>query len=76
MSEAIAAYWVHVEAYYVKDGRPTSEVESIRHALRPLRRLYGRLPATECSPLKLKAVRRAYIEASYSKLRFRVAVSW
>ncbi len=65
--EVLAAYWRHAQAYYVKDGRPTSEVESLRQALRPVRRLYGQLPASQFSPLKLKTVRQAYIDADYCR---------
>jgi integrase len=59
----IAAYWRHVEGYYVKNGRPTSEQDLIRQALRVLRRLYGPTPAREFGPKGLKAVRQAMIEA-------------
>jgi hypothetical protein len=31
----------HAESYYRKDGEPTSEVCSIRHALRPLVAIFG-----------------------------------
>src|SRR6188472_1191145 len=42
VDELIAAYWQrHVVSYYVKNGRPTSEQDNIRQALRFLRRDYG-----------------------------------
>ena len=57
------AYWDrHVETYYVKDGRPTSEQDNIRQALRFLRRLYGDTPGRDFGPLALKAVRQAMID--------------
>lgn len=61
ITELIARYWRFVKSYYVKNGRPTSEQATIKHALRFLRRLYGTIPATEFSPKKLKAVREAMI---------------
>src|SRR5438874_1183111 len=46
VGELIVAYWDrHVTSYYVKHGRPTSEQDNIRQALRFLRRLYGLVPA-------------------------------
>src|SRR5262245_46336858 len=39
LSELILRYWRFVRNYYVKDGRPTSEVDTIRQALRFIRRL-------------------------------------
>jgi len=67
INQILAPHWRHVEAYYVQDEKPTTEVESIRQALRPLVRLYGRLPAAEFSPMKLKAVRAAMVDAGWCR---------
>jgi integrase len=64
----IHAYWLHVQTYYVKDGQPTSEQDTIRQALRFVRRLYGPTPAREFSPLGLKAVRQAMIDHPITQL--------
>jgi integrase len=61
--ELMVAYLRHVDAYYVKDGRPTSEPATIRLALGPLDALYGHTPARDFGPLALKAVREAYVAA-------------
>jgi hypothetical protein len=37
VNELILAYWRFVEDYYVKDGKPTSEQETIRQAVRFLK---------------------------------------
>jgi integrase len=59
VSQLIAAYWRHAQDYYRHaDGTPTSEVDCIRQALRPLRRLYGATPVTSFGPLALKALQR------------------
>ena len=64
IDELLVAYWDRrVGPYYVKDGRPTSERDNIRQALRFLRKLYGHTPARDFGPLALKAVRQAMIEA-------------
>ena len=58
VSTIAAAFWQHAQGYYKKpDGTPTSEVDTIRQALRPLRRLYGPTPAAEFGPRALKALR-------------------
>src|SRR5262245_7834566 len=62
VNELILRYWRFVKGYYVKDGRPTSEQDTIRPALRFVRRLYGSTPAKDFSPRALKAVREAMIE--------------
>jgi len=67
VSEVMVAYWRHVQGYYVKDGKPTSEVETIRYALRPLRTLYGTTPAADFGPSALKTVRRAMIEQGWCR---------
>jgi hypothetical protein len=53
------------ESYYVKDGEPTSEQESLQQALRPVKRLYANTPAKDCGLLALKAVRPGIGEASH-----------
>jgi integrase len=67
VAELILVYWRHVQTYYVKGGRPTSEQDNIRQALRPVRDLYGHTLAGEFGPLALKAVRRAMIERGWCR---------
>lgn len=68
VSELILAFWQHVQAYYRRpDGTPTGEEVNYRYALKPLRALYGDLPAAEFSPLKLKAVRQEMITAGLAR---------
>jgi integrase len=63
VNELVLRYARHVEGYYVKDGKPTSEVRNIKLALRPLRRLYGPTPARGFGPKGLKAVRAELVAA-------------
>jgi len=64
VAEVILEFWNRrVLPYYVKDGRPTSERDNIRQALRFLRRAYGHTPARDFGALGLKAVRQTMIEA-------------
>jgi integrase len=65
--ELCVAYLEHCQRYYRKDDKPTSEVASIISALRCMQRLYGRAPAAEFGPLKLKAVREAMIAAGLAR---------
>ncbi len=59
--ELIVSYMHFVRGYYRKDGRPTSEVESIRLSLKPVKELYGRQPCDEFGPTALKVVRQAMV---------------
>jgi hypothetical protein len=53
VTELIARYRVHVEAYYRRaDGTPTGEADNIAAALKPLRKLYGAAAAAEFSPFR------------------------
>jgi integrase len=82
--ELVAAYWKqHVTTYYVKDGRPTSEQDNIRQALRFVIRLYGHIAAKDFGPIALKTVRQAMIEAGRCRTlinkdihRVRAAFRW
>lgn len=58
-------YIEHAENYYRKDGKVTSEVSSIRCALKMLIKHFGRLSVNDFTPLKLKKVRDAMIAAGW-----------
>lgn len=63
VSDLILAYLRFADGYYRKNGEPTGEYDSIRHSLKPLRRLYGHLGVSDFGPLALKAVRDELIKA-------------
>jgi integrase len=56
VAEALLRYKAFCQAYYVKEGRPTKELVSIRYAMRTLRELYGSVNMAEIGPLALKAL--------------------
>jgi site-specific recombinase XerD len=58
IAELAAFYWSHVETYYVRAGKQTSQVHVVRLALEPVRELYGHTKAMDFGPLALKAVRQ------------------
>ncbi len=62
VSEVLAPYLRFANEYYRKDGRPTSEIHGIAQAIRPLKKLYGRTPAAEFGPQRMKAVRQALVD--------------
>ncbi len=63
VSELILAFIEHATKHYRHaDGRPTGELDNYRHALRPLRRLFGETLAREFGPLRLRALREAMIQ--------------
>lgn len=67
VTELLAAYWPFAEVHYRKDGQRTTELDNVRDALQPLRRLYGSTLAAAFGPKALKAVRQAMIEAGLSR---------
>jgi integrase len=67
VNDLILAYWRFAKSHYVRDGKPTTTVDSIRAALRPVRELYGSTPAAEFGPKSLKAVRQQLIGAGLSR---------
>jgi integrase len=76
LSEVILAYWQHAKDYYRRpDGTPTNEVDNIRLALRPLRRLYGHTPAADFDSLALEALREEMIRAGHCRNRVNKDVS-
>lgn len=61
MCELMVAYLEHAKIYYVKNGRQTGEARNIHDALRPVMKLYSKLPVTEFGPRALKTVREAMV---------------
>jgi integrase len=54
-------------SYYVKDSNPTNQVLLIRLAIKILRELYGREPASTFGPLALKACRDQFIKQGLAR---------
>jgi integrase len=86
MAELVERFDAHCDAYYRRDGEPTSERITFRSALRPVLTLFRALSVAEFSPKRLVAVRdemirlkwsRRYINASVRRIRqmFRWAVA-
>jgi integrase len=69
VNEILFLFWDrHAEAHYRRrDGTPTGELDNYRDSVRPLRKPYGNTPARDFSPLRLKAVRQAMIDAGLSR---------
>jgi len=62
VAEVCVQYLRWAEVYYVKDGKPTTELGNVKRAIKALRESYPCLPAKEFSPLKLKTVRQRFID--------------
>jgi site-specific recombinase XerD len=64
IAELAAAFRRHAREYYRDaDGNVSRAVDNFDEALKPVLKLYGRTPAVEFGPLRLKAVREAMISA-------------
>jgi integrase len=62
INELIVSYWTWAEKTYIDaDGTPTRELENLKDALRPLRKLYGETEAARFGPLALRTVREDMI---------------
>jgi len=73
--EVLARFMKHARTYYRKNGEVTDEVENLKYAARPLKRLYGRTIAAEFGPLALKAVREGFIAEGLSRRHINDRVS-
>lgn len=60
--EVLAAFWKLAKAYYVKNGKPTSERDAYRVIIQDVRNMYGDTEATEFGPRALKAMRQVWID--------------
>jgi hypothetical protein len=62
-----AAFWEFAERYYVKDGKPTDHLHTVRRALSLLREFYGDTPATEFGPLSVRAIQGHLVDAGRAR---------
>lgn len=67
IEDLILRFWRYAERHYVKNGKPTSELDCLRSALRPLRRMHGHTPVDSFGPVALQAVRVAMIEKGWAR---------
>ena len=69
VNELILAFWQHAKQRYVKNGKPTTEIDSFQTALGPVHELYGRESVTNFGPLALVACRQKLIDAGICRKR-------
>lgn len=62
-----AAYLKFAKTYYVKNGKVTDELHSVKIAIRHLNQNYGKTFAKDFGPLALVAVRQQMIDAGNSR---------
>jgi integrase len=67
ITQLIVAYLKFAQGYYRKHERLTSEYTDLIHALRPVKRLYGRQPVAEFGPLALQNVMQAFVDAGWAR---------
>ena len=68
LNEILARFWVYAESYYRSpDGKPTTELDSLRYAFRPLLKLYGNTEAASFGPRCLRAVQRNMVEIGWCR---------
>jgi integrase len=64
----LARFWPFAKQHYRgKDGKPSKELDNIRYAIRPLKRLYGHTLVEDFGPLALKALQQRMIEDGLSR---------
>lgn len=52
----------HAKTYYVKEGKPTTELGEFKSVMRVLCRMYGNEPVSSFGPMALKACRSRWID--------------
>jgi hypothetical protein len=64
VSEMILVFWEHAQKHYRHpNGDPTGELENLRDAIRPLRRLYGHTHTKDFGPKALRTIREEMIRS-------------
>ncbi len=60
--EVLARFFRHAKVHYRKNGQVTHEVDNIKFASVPLKRLYGHTRLSDFGPIALKAVQKQMID--------------
>ncbi|MCE9566601.1 MAG: site-specific integrase [Planctomycetes bacterium] len=68
VNEILLAFLDHAEMHYRrKDKTLTNEVSQFKQTFRPLRELYGHIPASEFGPLALRVLRERMIDLGWAR---------
>jgi integrase len=67
INEIIVRYVDHCSKYYVKDGRQTSEVGTVKMSLKPLQQFYGDLDANDFRPSHLETIRNQLVKTKLER---------
>ena len=68
VAEVLLRFIKHAEAYYRRaDGKPTPTVAHFAIAMKPVRSLFGDIPAVQFGPVALRAVREQFIAADWNR---------
>lgn len=67
VNELLLVYYRFAEGYYRKNGKPTSQLDRVRLALKPVKELYGHTGAKTFGPKALKAVRDVMIRNDWTR---------
>lgn len=68
VNELLLGYWRHAQGYYRdQGGNPSRELDNVRDALKPLRRLYGLTPAADFGALALRSVREEMVRSGLAR---------
>lgn len=67
INEIILGFYRWAEGYYRKGDKPTSQVATIRAALKDLRTLFGIEPASQFGPIKLDTLRSHWVAGGVSR---------
>ena len=63
----ILQYFRFAKTYYVKNGKTTEEIVSLRIALRRLRKMYGTMDAAKSGPKSFRTLRESLIQEGLSR---------
>ncbi len=65
--EVLAQFWKHAQVHYRRDGIATGTADNFKPVISQLRTMYGKLPAIDFGPSKLKALRQRLIQEDQSR---------
>ncbi len=67
VAELLVSYWKFARGFYVKNGKPTGEIPSLKSALRTFKESYGSVLVEDVGPLMLIAYQNELVASGLSR---------
>lgn len=74
VNDVCLSYLRWAKTFYIKNGRPTTEVSRAKRLIAIMKPMYGKTAAVDFGPIALKAVRQRFVDEGWARSKVNAAV--